>query len=132
MRALFVGSLLFCTVLCACHQDSREESFAKAARELTKQCPQKIDEYTSLDSLVYNRGTSSYHYFYSLRGVNEDATKMMIDRSSFAEEIKNGIVNSVEMKPQKEAGLTFVYHYYSGTSHQELGKVVVMPDEYNR
>jgi len=129
-QILFVCTLL--SVLAACHQETREERFAREARELTKQCPVTVDANTYLDSLVYDKAHSSYRYYYSLYGADDEQLTDLITHPSFVRQIKENVANSVDMKPYKDAGMVFMYHYYSKASHSLLGSIQVTPKDYNR
>ena len=129
-RILFIITMLG-SFLAAC-QGTREEKFAREAQKLTKQCPMVMDGNTDLDSLIYDQTNSLYQYYYSLHGFNDEDFTTLIAHPSFIERIKENVVNSVEMKPYKDAGLTFVYRYYSKSSKALLGSIEVTPEEYTR
>ena len=128
-KILFICML--CSLLCTACQMSREKSFAKAAEELTKQCPIAIDPNTDLDSLVYNPQDSLYQYYYSLQGASDNDFTNLVTSPLFIERIKENVINSVDMKPYKEYGMTFVYKYYSINSKKLLGTIVITPSDYN-
>lgn len=129
-RILFVCTLL--SVWTACHQETREERFAREARELTKQCPIAVDTNTYLDSLVYDKTNSSYQYYYSLHGADDEQLTDLVTHPSFIGKIKSNVVNSVDMKPYKDAGMVFIYHYYSKASQSLLGNIKITPEDYNQ
>lgn len=128
MKQILFACLLF-GLLTAC-QETRKEQFAHAARTLTEQCPVSIDPYTRLDSLVYQEADSSFHYYYSMSGAGDNEFAGMIAYPSFAEKIKKSVKNSIEMKPYKDAGITFLYHYYSLSSGIHLGNIKITPEDY--
>lgn len=132
MKHLWIVCALLCSILTACRQETREERFARDARELTEQCPIAIDTNTYLDSLVYDKENTTYQYCYSLHGFTDEQLTELVTYPTFVEQIKFNVQNSVEMKPYKDAGITFRYYYYSKETGALLGSIEVTPEEYNR
>jgi hypothetical protein len=54
-------------VFTSCRHDSVHEKYANLAMDYTKKmCPLPMDDYTILDSLVYNTSETTLNYYYSV------------------------------------------------------------------
>ena len=92
-------------------QESLEERAAREAREFTrKNCPMKIDEGLTTDSLVFDEPTLTLHYCMTLSG-KLDTTAILKDemRRSMVDNVKGNMA----LRPYKEAGYSFMYTFYS-------------------
>ena len=59
----------FAIILAAC-QESLEDRCAREAEEYTrKNCPVKLDNTTTLDSMTFERATHTIHYYYLMTGI---------------------------------------------------------------
>ena len=65
-------------MLTAC-QESLEDRCARESKEYTKKnCPVKIDNNTTLDSLTFERETHTLHYYYKLTGLLKNTTTLRV------------------------------------------------------
>lgn len=111
-------------------QESLEDRCAREAKEYTKKnCPGRIDEHTTIDSLVFERATRTMHYYYTLKGNADDMEK--INNSDPSGLLLGQIRNSTSIKTYKDAGYNFAYTYHS---EKDKGKILFQktftPKEY--
>lgn len=118
----------------ACHFESFDERCERETREYTqKQCPRRLDEYTIMDSTVYDTPTHTITYYYTFEKEFDDA-------NLFTEEIKDisreklckNVINSIELKAYKEKELNFRYLYHSQTTGKVLFEAVITPEDYGK
>ena len=65
-------TLLLATLLglAACQHESFDERCGREAREYTeKQCPRRMDDYTMMDSLTFDRASRTLTYYYTMEGM---------------------------------------------------------------
>jgi hypothetical protein len=99
-------------VLCAACQETLEEKAAKEAELYTKKnCPAKIAENITMDSLTFELPTHTLHYYYTLSGIIDSIGLLNPEtaRSSLLKELRN----TTSMLGYKEAGYRFAYTYRS-------------------
>lgn len=123
--------LAMTAVLAASCQESIEDRAAREAREFTrKNCPMRISDVVTTDSLVFDKDTKTLHYYMSLKG-DADTTALLKDniRKSMVE----GVKGNTETRPYKDAEFNFQYTYYS-TKHngQILCDVKITPKDYKQ
>jgi hypothetical protein len=126
MKKLLYPILLLSVILTAC-QESREQQFVRSAQELTQRCPMVINECTVMDSVSYEPATTTYTYYYTVSGPESEILQAI---QQTAAQMGDNIRNSVELKPQKEAGVTFRYVYHAPVTGKTLGDVTVRPSDY--
>ena len=87
--------VVFALLLAAC-QESLEDRCAREAKDYTrKNCPVKLDNTTTLDSMTFERETHTLHYYYRLTGVaDQDTLLQQIDMVGM---LKNELKNLPDM-----------------------------------
>ena len=98
-------------LLTAC-QETLEEKAAKEAEIYTKKnCPARIADNLTMDSLTYEQQTRSLHYYYTITGAADSVGLLNPEtaRSALLTELKN----TTSMMAYKEAGFAFAYTYHS-------------------
>ena len=115
---------LFILVFAGCKKQTLEEQFYEDARQFTlKNCPKKIDNYTTLDSCTFSIPQRTYFYNYTVRDdLDVDSLYTQELHDLFREQLLSDIKNSINLKGCKDAGVTFCYKYHSNRS----GKVLML------
>lgn len=131
---LFIAVFALIIITQSC-QESKMERFVRETADYTKKnCPQRIgnDNIIVLDSLVFHDdGTNNYINYYS---VNADSTQkeyLISMKQDLRSALLNGIINSVELKNVKSAGLNIVHRYYTADTHDSIFEFVFTPKDYN-
>lgn len=118
MKRIIYAAAAF-LVLAAC-QESLEERCAREAEEYTKKkCPARIDQFTTIDSLIFERATHTMHYYYTLTGAADDIDKFA--EFSAEDALLTQLRNSTTTKTYKDAGYSFAYTYHS---QKDKGRVL--------
>lgn len=128
-----ICGLLMAAGILSCRFESFEERCQREAREYTeKQCPRRMDEYTVMDSVTFDIKNRTLSYFYTMEGVLDSDSVLTPEAiENFREVLGEHLKNSVELKTQKEEGVTFNYSYYSKATGT-LRFSVVYDREYYR
>ena len=105
-------------IFAAC-QESLEDRCAREAKDYTaKKCPAKIDEFTILDSLTFEKSTHTIHYYYRLMGTaDRDGA---LDNIDGRELLRKEFKNSTDMKTYKDNGYNFTYTYHSSKDPKKV------------
>ena len=117
MKKVFLFACL-ALIFAAC-QESLEDKCAREAKAYTaKNCPAKIDEFTIMDSLTFEKSTHTIHYFYRLMGTadREGAFDSIDGRGLLLKELKN----ITAMKTYKDNGYNFAYTFHSNKNPKKL------------
>lgn len=116
-------------VLVSCHE-SLEERAGREAKEFTrKNCPMKLSEYVTNDSMTYEKETRTIHYYYSMKG---KADTTAVDKNKAREELVKGLKNTTSVRAYKKEGFNFAYTYYSTKNKgQVLIDVRLTPEDYD-
>lgn len=123
--------LLILTTSC---RESFEERCQREAKEYTeKYCPQVMDSYQTLDSMIYNHEPQGFSYYYSMRGLM-DNDSIYADEAAILEIKQNmldGLKTSIPMRHYLEHDFTFTYYYSSATTGQTYKTIVLTPEDYH-
>ena len=128
---LSLFSILVLVSLSSC-QESKGERFKREAQEFTKtKCPSvSADGVIRTDSMVFhNDGTNDMIYYYTILDESSEAV-LIRNMASVEAELRRGIINSVDMRHQKEANLNFIYIYRSVTTGKEVMKFKFTSQDY--
>jgi len=110
----------FALFFSACHE-SLEDRCEREVKEYTrKNCPAKIDQYTTLDSMTFNRGTHTIHYYYTLTG-NADKEGVM-EAVGAKEVLRKELKNTTSLKQYKDQKFKVAYTY---RSEKEPNKILL-------
>lgn len=106
--------LLFVLVAFFSCQEKKADFFVREAKEYTeKNCPQRLDALTTLDSMVYVKddGAGDLVQYYSMTLTDEQRQEMMNKLTELGEMNLSIIRNSVLLAKHKEYGTSFTYIY---------------------
>jgi len=120
---MFMSFILFT----AC-QESLEDRCARETREYTqKNCPVKLDNNTTLDSMTFERDSHTLHYYYRLTGLaDRDSILQDIDA---ARTLKEELKNTTSLRIYKENKYRFAYTFHSEKNPEKVLLEVVFTDK---
>lgn len=128
MRKIIFISLLFSLVSC---QESLEDRCAREAKEYTrKNCPVTFDKDMVLDSMTFDKPTTTLNYYYTVGGNldDEEALKKVNARKILLDQLRN----TTSIKNYKEAGYSFKYIYWSKSQKgTKVAEYTFTKKEYN-
>lgn len=100
-------------MLSACQQSLEERCAQEVENYNKRNCPAKIGDNTTIDSLVFERSTHTMHYYYTLSG-NADNPEI-VEKINAGNVLLEQIKNSTSLKTYKDAGYNFAYTYHSAS-----------------
>lgn len=104
--------LLMAGVMMTACQESFEDRCDREAKEYTRQqCPKKIAQDVTLDSMTFERGSHTISYCYTVSGAIDNAAAINGEqvRAALLQEVRN----SPQLKAYKDASYGLRYVYYS-------------------
>lgn len=127
MKKCILGVLSILT-LCACHESLEDRAAREAADFTKKNCPMKVSEGITIDSMVFEKSSKTLHYFYTLSGKADTAA---INRPSAQKELLEAFKGDTSVRKYKEENFNFAYTYFSKKhANQKLIEVTITPKEY--
>jgi len=100
-------------MLSACQQSLEKRCAQEVENYNKKNCPAKIGDNTTIDSLVFEQSTHTMHYYYTLSG-NADNPEI-VEKINAGNVLLEQIKNSTSLKTYKDAGYNFAYTYHSAS-----------------
>lgn len=99
--------------LTACQETLEERAAREAVKYTQKNCPARIDEYTMMDSMTFDKPTHTLSYYYRLQGAaDRDGIETGEIRAALLQQVKN----ATHLRAYQEAGYRFRYVYRSAQS----------------
>lgn len=119
--------VVFVGLFTAC-QESLEDRCAREAQEFTKKnCPVKLDNTTTIDSMTFERATHTIHYYYRLTGVaDNENTLQKIDAVGM---LKSELKNATSLRVYKENKYRFAYTFHSEKDPKKVLVDVIFTDK---
>jgi|GEM_PF-822240 len=125
--------LLFLTVLFMSCQEKRADFFERDAKEYTeKKCPQQMDAFTTLDSIVFKKdlGAGTLVQYYTLDLSPEQRELLMNKLGDLQNENLRVIRNSIPLHSHREAGVDFSYIYLDRDSGEKIAEFTYTKKDY--
>ncbi len=134
MNKVLVISCFILMAFGACKRETKDERFQREFLQFTqKECPKFVDEWTKLDSAVYDIESRTLTYFYTVKGELDDeavyTNEQMI--SDFHDTILKGLKGSLQLKVYKDESISFRYNYCSETTGKQYLEFTFTPEDYN-
>lgn len=131
-RILFFPIFAATVFFGSCQFESFDKRCVREAEEYTEQhCPLRVDPCTVLDSMKYEENSRTLQYYYTLEGLL-DSTNILTPEvvDGFKQQLKNDIVNSVQLRKYKEERINFNYIYKSKTTGATTLDIRFAPSDY--
>ena len=118
-----MGIILLSTI--SCIQETRDERFLRETKEYTKRhCPQQIDSFVILDSVVYykpnNKECGRYAYYHTVTGDSFEIYSLKQQEINIKNTLLSKINNSQDLKYIKDSGVIIQYTFYSRHTNELL------------
>ena len=123
--------LAVAAVVSAC-AESFEDRCRREAREYTeKQCPRRLDDFVTVDSMAYIEQPQGFAYYYSVNDDAGDADLLTDDiKEEFLNHLRQNVRKDITMKTYKEKGFYFTYKYYSKATGDVFIEATFGPEDY--
>ena len=133
MRIYYIVFLFAVLAFSSC-QEKKADFFEREAKAYTeKHCPQQLDEFTRVDSVVYvkNDEAGELRFYYSVTFKEDTLRTLMMDHlGELGDSHLKSVRNSVFYSKQKEAGVTFTYIYHDAVRGDKFAEYHFAPDDY--
>ena len=89
-------------------QESLEDRAAREVVEYTqKYCPQKLNDFTTLDSLTFDKATLTFTQYLTLSGNADNAERAREMNVQIKEEMVQAVITDTSQKRYKDEGYSF-------------------------
>lgn len=131
-KYLFIFALSL--MVSACDFEDFDKRSEREAKEFTeKQCPRKVDKFTTLDSMIYDIPTKTLEYYYTLSGdLDNDSIFTLGIWNDFQQMLLEDVTNSVELKRYKEHNVNFSYRYFSEKTRKLKYEAYFSQEDYKK
>ena len=111
MKKIFLLALL-AVLLTGC-RESLEERAAREAETYTEQtCPYRMDEYTTLNAVKFDKASHTFTNEYTLRG-DADRELSEAEKENIRIALEKSLQNDTKQRVYRDAGYAYRYVYYS-------------------
>ena len=118
MKRLLLFALL--AVMFTGCRESLEERAAREAETFTEQtCPNRIDQFTTLNKVSFDKATHTFTNEYTLTG---DADRQLSDseKENIKEALRKTLAYDTKQRVYREAGYSYHYVYYSQSAPKTI------------
>lgn len=126
--------MFLCALFLTSCQEKLADRFEREAKEYTgKNCPQRCDDVTTLDSLVYDKdGVGQLNIYYSLTLSDEERDKVMNQLGELGDMNLKTVRNSVNYEMYRQAGVNFRYVYIDAVKGDKIVEYNFSKKDYER
>lgn len=130
MKVRLVFLLFVIATMLSC-QEEFDQRLAREAKEMTNHhCPQRMDDYTTLDSVVYSIPERTYIRYFTVSP--EIPEKIFASKDFLHRSLLKELKNDVSWNACKEEGISFSYIYRESKSGKIVYSTIVTKEEYRR
>ncbi len=132
LRSTTLATLVLAmATLAACHHETLEDKAEKMARDYTERyCPTPMKNMQRTDSIVFDRNTHTFCYYYLVSGAADNKEVLDSMRPQLREALIKDLVGNVGNKVYKEAGYSYRYVFFSETTKQLLYEEELTEKDY--
>lgn len=131
MNLSFTAPILLSAALLlfsSCRDDFGKRLQQEATDYTKKRCPQRLDAYTTLDSVVYDPDTRIYARYFSLDATTPET--LLEHPASIREMLLQELKGDAGWKRCKDEGICFSYSYRSKRNDSLVYTTTLSPDDY--
>lgn len=133
MKCIFFSTLFLLTIsTISCLHENIHERIARQTSDFCRaSCPKQMDNYTVLDSMVYNPSETTMSYYYSVsEKLDNDSVYNDIFINVFYTDLLNNLNDNIGLIELKKNNVHFRYIYYSSTSKKIYMNFMFKPEDY--
>ncbi|MBR0275795.1 MAG: membrane lipoprotein lipid attachment site-containing protein [Prevotella sp.] len=110
---------LLAVLLTSC-RESLEDRAAREAETYTEQtCPYRMDEFTTLQAVKFDKATHTFTNEYTLRG-DADRELSEAEKENIRTALEKSLQNDTKQRVYREAGYSYRYVYYSESAPKTI------------
>lgn len=121
--------LLLPLLVCSCQEDFDTRLQRESAEYTRKHCPQKLDAYTTLDSVVYVPVSKTYTRYLSL--ATNTPTDLFKHSATVRDMLLRELKGDAGWKRCKDEHIHFSYIYHWAKDGSTAYSVTFSPNDYN-
>ena len=118
MKKILLLALL--TMLLTGCRESLEDRAAREAETYTEQtCPYKMDQYTTLEKVTFDKSTHMFTNEYTLKG-DADRELSEAEKENIRVALEQSLKNDTKQRVYRDAGYAYRYIYYSESNPETI------------
>ena len=119
-----------CMAIVGC-QESLQDRAEREAKEYTKKnCPMPVNQMMTLDSMTFDKTTSTLYNYYTINGVADDREHIKEIEQEMRESLIKELHESTSQRAYKDAGFSYRYVMYSQNDGSILFDATVKKEDY--
>ena len=128
MGRLFASFVLLFLFLVGCNNNLNNRMVREAQEYTQKHCPQRLDDFTALDSMVYDVSTRIYWRCFS---IDTSAASVVLSRKDVLKQyLVNELKGDAKWKTCKDEAINFGYVYKAIDNGQTVCTIILEPKDY--
>ncbi len=123
--------LLLCAIMMTGCQESLSDRAAREAKEYTKKnCPIVISPVMTLDSMTFDKGTTTFTHYYTVSGVADDQAHVDQVKDKMRADLNTELHANTSLRIFKDAGYAYRYIMLSQSSGKTLFDTTLKKEDY--
>ena len=112
-------------------QESLQDRAEREAKDYTKKnCPMPVNQMMTLDSMTFDKATSTLYNYYTIKGVADDREHIKKIEQEMRESLIKELHESTSQLAYKDAGFSYRYVMYSQNDGSILFDTTVKKEDY--
>ena len=107
MKKAILSLSLLALLSCTGHESIDERALRETKEHTRKFCPQKINEFTTLDSITYDIKTHTFTEYLTLHGTADDKERAELQSIQLHDNLAEAVRNDTSQKRYKDAGCSY-------------------------
>ncbi len=116
----FLLFLYIATLVISCQTDLKERAAKECQRYTETKCPTPVVNNTQLDSMVFDKATTTLHYYYKFSGSADNISAIAKQQPQLRKMLANALRSETSIKAYKDAGFSFQYTYRSSKNPRQI------------
>lgn len=118
-------------VFSSCQESLEDRAYRETLEFNKKFCPMRVDPTVVLDSIVFDKTTTTKCSYFTLEGIADDLENAQAKSSTIREALVADIKNSPNEKLFKEAGFSYRFVYHSASDKNTvLYQTTITKEDY--
>ena len=112
-------------------QESLQDRAEREAKEYTKKnCPMPYDQMLMLDSVSFDKATTTLNYYYTISGAADDRENIEKNKVKMRDTLIKALHGNTDQRVYKDAGFSYRYVYYSKSDGSVLFDTTLKKEDY--
>lgn len=114
----------------ACQESLQDRAERETKEYSKKNCPRAINQMMVLDSMTFDKATSTFYHYYTISGASDDREHFEKNK----EEMRKGLIkelhDNTSLRVYKDAGFCYRYVMYAKSDGSVLFDTTLKKEDY--